>query len=34
VSLLDETLAEEKSTDEKLSNLAESAINQRAEAAA
>jgi hypothetical protein len=34
VSLLDETLAEEKSTDEKLSNLAESAINQRGEAAA
>jgi ferritin-like metal-binding protein YciE len=34
VSLLDETLAEEKSTDEKLSNLAESAIDQRAEAAA
>ena len=34
VSLLDATLAEEESTDEKLSNLAESAINQRAEAAA
>jgi ferritin-like metal-binding protein YciE len=34
VSLLDATLAEEKSTDEKLSNLAENAINQRAEAAA
>jgi ferritin-like metal-binding protein YciE len=33
VSLLDATLAEEESTDEKLSNLAESAINQRAEAA-
>jgi ferritin-like metal-binding protein YciE len=33
VSLLDATLAEEESTDEKLSNLAESAINQKAEAA-
>jgi ferritin-like metal-binding protein YciE len=33
VSLLDATLAEEESTDEKLSNLAESVINQRAEAA-
>jgi ferritin-like metal-binding protein YciE len=33
VSLLDATLAEEESTDEKLSNLAESAINRRAEAA-
>ena len=33
VSLLDTTLAEEESTDEKLSNLAESAINRRAEAA-
>src|SRR4029453_15291073 len=33
VSLLDATLTEEESTDEKLSNLAESAINRRAEAA-
>jgi ferritin-like metal-binding protein YciE len=33
VSLLDATLAEEESTDEKLSSLAESAINQKAEAA-
>jgi ferritin-like metal-binding protein YciE len=34
VSLLDATLAEEENTDARLSNLAESAINQRAEAAA
>jgi ferritin-like metal-binding protein YciE len=33
VSLLEATLAEEENTDEKLSNLAESAINQKAEAA-
>jgi ferritin-like metal-binding protein YciE len=34
VSLLDATLAEEENTDARLSNLAESAINQKAEAAA
>ena len=33
VSLLDATLAEEENTDEKLSTLAERAINQRAQAA-
>jgi ferritin-like metal-binding protein YciE len=33
VSLLDATLNEEEETDEKLSELAESAINQKAEAA-
>jgi ferritin-like metal-binding protein YciE len=33
VSLLDATLKEEEETDEKLSELAESAINQKAEAA-
>jgi ferritin-like metal-binding protein YciE len=33
VSLLDATLAEEENTDEKLSTLAERAINQKAEAA-
>ncbi|HEY3222371.1 MAG TPA: DUF892 family protein, partial [Pseudolabrys sp.] len=33
VSLLDATLNEEEGTDEKLSELAESAINQKAEAA-
>ena len=33
VKLLDETLAEEKKTDEALTKLAESSVNQHAEAA-
>jgi ferritin-like metal-binding protein YciE len=33
VALLDQTLAQEKSADEKLTEIAESAVNVRAEAA-